>query len=170
MYRILKISSAFFLGLVLAAVLAVPAFAEESAHKKPESHESGDAKKHDAKGEGKSEGGSMFGGPESFFVKMDPMILPIINDQGVQEVISVLIALEVDDQPTIEKVNHLAPKLSDAYMRALYGRLDNKVYRNGSFIDVNKLKTKLEKVTETVAGKGVVKDVLIQGVNQRRFN
>lgn len=165
MYRAIKISSAFFLGLVLLVVLAAPAFASGGGG---EGHDGqAEAKKSEAKPES---GGSMFGGDQSFFVRLDPMILPIINDQGVQEVVSVLVALQVDDQQTIEKVNRMAPKLSDAYMRALYGKLDKKAYRNGEFIDVNKLKTKLEKITDSVTGPGVVKDVLIQGVNQRRFN
>jgi flagellar basal body-associated protein FliL len=106
----------------------------------------------------------------SRYITMAPMILPVMNDSGIHEVVSVVVALEVKDQDQMDKVNRQVPKLKDAYMRALYGKLDGVAYRSGQFIDVNRLKVKITSVTEAVLGHGQVANVLIQGVNQRQFN
>jgi flagellar basal body-associated protein FliL len=155
MYRIAKITSAVFLAIVMVTLLSVPAFASAPAEKKEEK---------------KTEEGGLFSNSQTFFVRMDPMVLPVINDRGIQEIISILIALEVKDQRDIERVNGMTTKLNDAYMRNLYGKLDKRTYRNGKFLDVNKLKTQLTSITEEVVGKGLVQNVLIQGVTQRHFN
>lgn len=121
--------------------------------------------------EGKKAGeAGLFDSNTVFYVRMEPVVLPVINDRGVSELVSMMVALEVKDQRTVERVNNLTPKLNDAYVRALYGRIDNSNYRNGAFIDVNKVKTQLVTITDQVLGKGIVENVLIQGVNQRRFN
>jgi flagellar basal body-associated protein FliL len=142
------------LRLLSVILLAVCVFASPAYAKKHE----GDEKKA-IKGEG-----------DTYFIKLDPMILPVMNTDGVSEVVSIIVALEVKDQKNVESVNGMLPKLGDAYMRTLYGRLDGTVYRNGQFLDVGRLKTKLTSVTNTVLGLGKVDNVLIQGVNQRQFN
>lgn len=105
-----------------------------------------------------------------FYVHIDPLVLPVIGNKGVTEVVSLLVKLQVDDQRTVERVNSISPKLNDAYLRSLYGLIDRSVYRNGRFLDVTKIKNRLTKVTETMIGKDIVRDVLIQGVNQRQYN
>ncbi len=106
----------------------------------------------------------------SYFITMRPLILPVINEEGMQEIVSVVVALQVKSQRRMEQVSSVAPKLNDAYMRALYGKIGRNIYRNGQFIDVNKLKMKLASITEQLLGKDKVQDVLIQGITQRRFN
>jgi flagellar basal body-associated protein FliL len=107
---------------------------------------------------------------DGLFVKMEPMLLPVINDRGIQEVVSMVVALEVKDEQSILAVKSVVPRLNDAYMRALYGHIDRAIYRNGRFLDVTKLKTRLTAITESMVGKELVRDVLIQGINQRRYN
>jgi flagellar basal body-associated protein FliL len=107
---------------------------------------------------------------ESYFITMNPMVLPVMNDKGIREVVSMVVSLEVKKSDDKDEVNSLVPRLNDAYMRALYGKLDGTIYRNGQFIDVNKLKTRLIAVTNNVVGKGKVDEVLIQGINQRAYN
>lgn len=122
------------------------------------------------KGEKKAEASKSASEDAGFYIKMNPMILPVLGDKGVDELVSIVIALEVEDQSVMEKVNGKLPRLNDAYMRALYGVIDKSMYRNGHFIDITKVKAKLTYMTDMVLGHGVVRDVLIQGVNQRRFN
>ncbi len=141
------------LAIVALFAASAPAYAKEEAK--------------GGEGEGKEAASSS---DTSFYIRLDPMVLPVINDKGLQEVVSLLVALEVKDQRNVEKVNGMQPKLKDAYVRALYGRLDKTAYRNGKFLDVDKVKAQLAMVTESVLGKGLVLNVLIQGVNQRHFN
>jgi len=121
-------------------------------------------------GEAKKDGGAVESSGANFYIRLNPMVLPVINEYGVTEIVSMLIALEVSDQRAIESVNGMIPRLNDAIVRALYGQIDKSIYRNGRFLDLNKLKTKLEVVTDKTFGKGFVKNVLIQGVNQRAYN
>ncbi|MBI3420099.1 MAG: hypothetical protein HY053_08210 [Proteobacteria bacterium] len=132
----------------VAILLSPSAFAKGAAHNSEVSNAAGDA----------------------FYIKMSPMVLPVIGDSGIQEVMSLSVALQVKDQRTLESVNILVPKLNDAYMRALYGKMNGSAYRNGRFLDVTKLKIKLVTITDDVLGKGKVDDVLIQGINQRHFD
>jgi flagellar basal body-associated protein FliL len=151
--RILKCIAVFAAALLLAAG---PAFAGGGG----------------GGGGGKSKSKSELSAGEdgTRYITMAPMILPVLNDKGIEEIVSVVVSLEVKDQESMEKVNRLVPKLKDAYMRALYGKLESKAYRNGQFLDVNRLKIKITSVTHTVVGQGQVDNVLIQGVNQRHFN
>src|SRR5688572_1557123 len=84
----------------------------------------------------------------SRYITMAPMILPVLNDKGIEEIVSVVVSLEVKDQE----------------------KMESKAYRNGQFLDINRLKIKITSVTHTIVGHGEVDDVLIQGVNQRHFN
>jgi flagellar basal body-associated protein FliL len=121
-------------------------------------------------GDAKKDSGTVESSGVNFYIRLNPMVLPVINEHGVTEIVSMLIALEVSDQRAIESVNGIIPRLNDAIVRALYGQIDKSIYRNGRFLDINKLKTKLEVVTDKTLGKGFVKNVLIQGVNQRAYN
>ncbi len=166
----------FFIALcmLLAATfyVAEPAYAAGGG---------GAAKKEKPKAEGGEHGGKKKGkekssvdisdGPaNSYYLKLDPMIMPVLGKDNVQEVVSMIVALQISEQKNIAEVSHLIPKIKDAYMSALYGNLNKAAYRNGQFLDINKLKSKLVLVTQGFADKKVIQDVLIQGVSQRRFN
>ncbi len=149
------------LGFRSLVILFAAVFALAGTPAHAEGH--GGAPKHKAKS-------TLTMSDEAYYITMAPMVLPVINEHGIREVVSMIVALEVKEEKDKDQVNSLVPRLNDAYMRALYGRIDSAVYRNGQFLDVNKLKTKLTFVTDTIVGKGKVQEVLIQGVNQRAYN
>lgn len=140
------------IAFICALVFSNSAFAEGGGEKSP------------------SKGIMDSGSDNSFYVRLDPMIMPVIGQHGIEEVVSIVVALQVADQRGVEKVNGMVPKIKDAYVRALYGNIDRSIYRNGQFLDITKLKNKLIAVTEGIAGKDIIQDVLIQGVSQRIFN
>ncbi len=151
--------------MLLAATLYVahPAYANEHGDAKPKAEKSEKKKARTSY--------DVSDGPEnSFYLKLDPMIMPVLGKNNVQETVSMIVALQVSEQKNIAEVSHLIPKIKDAYLSALYGNLNKAAYRNGQFLDVNKLKSKLILVTSSFADKKVIQDVLIQGVSQRRFN
>ncbi len=159
------------LCMLLAATLFVasPAYASGGGGEKKA--ESGKSEKKEEKKKSKGPGIDVSDGPSnSFYLKLDPMIMPVLGKDNVQEVVSMIVALQVSEQKNIAEVSHLVPKIKDAYMSALYGNLNKASYRNGQFLDINKVKNKLVMVTEGFADKKVIQDVLIQGVSQRRFN
>ncbi len=101
------------------------------------------------------------------FVELDPLILPIVDNNGVSQTVSMVIALEVEDSAAAASVNSMAPKLKDAYIQDMYGMLSSHAAMSGGVIQVNKIKQRLNKISDDVLGEDVVSDVLLQVVQQR---
>ena len=157
----------FAAGAVLNPSLVV---AEEHAAK------SGDKDKEAPKhGGGEGEGGEKkqpadvaggrFAG-DPIYVHLAPMVMPIITDDGLEQLVTFSIDLEVKDFNAADTIHSNMPKVMDALMRGLYGGLGQGSLRNGKMVDVNKIKKKaLAALTEAIPD--TVKDVLVQGVSQR---
>lgn len=164
------------IALLLLAITfwaGTPAFAKEEGNKESsEEHakkpEGGKKTAHPA-GEGApkaSESGGL--GGSKVYVSIGPIILPIITDEGPQQIMTMIVSLQVNDTNDSDKVREQLPRLVDAYMRALYGKLDTGNMHHGVIVDIDFIKRKVAKATEEIMGKGVVEDVLIQAVSQRQ--
>ena len=101
------------------------------------------------------------------FVELDPIILPIIDSQGVSQVITLVVSLEVVGEDTANYARNLEPRLKDAYIQDMYGVLNRKASMDGGVIKVNELKERLNRVSSRVLGENKVNNVLLQVVNQR---
>lgn len=101
------------------------------------------------------------------FVEMDPIILPIIDAQGVSQVITLVISLEVNGEKNADYAKNLAPRLKDAYIQDMYGVLNRKASMDGGVIKVDELKERLNRISSKVLGENKVNSVLLQVVNQR---
>lgn len=143
----------YFLGGATAQAAATHdggEVADEAKAKEAEGHEGDEAAK-----------------PEPEYVQLDPLILPIINAQGVTQTISLVITIEVPDAVSAEKVTARAPRLKDAYIQDLYGALGRQASTQGGVVDVGAIKARLNAITRRVMGEGVTGDVLLQVVQQR---
>jgi flagellar FliL protein len=103
------------------------------------------------------------------FVELPPLILPIIDGNGVSQTVSLVVAIEVADAVEEANVKHLSPRLNDAYIQDMYGMLNKTAATEGGVIEATKLKARLNEVTGKVLGKDAFNDVLLQVVNQRRI-
>ncbi len=101
------------------------------------------------------------------FVKLDPIILPIIDSQGVSQVVTLIVSLEVNGDSNAEYVQQLSPRLKDAYIQDMYGVLNRKASMEGGVVKVDKLKERLNRISSQVLGEDRVNGVLLQVVNQR---
>ncbi|MCB1680662.1 MAG: flagellar basal body-associated FliL family protein [Rhodospirillales bacterium] len=120
--------------------------------------------------QGQKEAGKQEHGEEqghSEFVELDPLILPIVDNSGVSQVVSLVVAIEVPDQSSKDKVKAMSPKLKDAYIQDMYGMLNQQAALKGGVVQVAMIKERLNKITADVMGKDVVGDVLLQVVQQR---
>lgn len=122
-------------------------------------------KAHDAAKKAAQEGET----PTLKFVQLNAMILPIIDDHGVNQTVSLVVAIEVADEVAEARVKLLAPRLQDAYIQDMYGMLNRQASMEGGVIQAAKLKARLNKVTAKVLGEGEFNDVLLQVVNQSRI-
>ncbi|MEJ0063820.1 MAG: hypothetical protein WDO70_11675 [Alphaproteobacteria bacterium] len=148
---------AWIAACALVLLLAQPAFAAEK-------------KKTVAKpGEGapkSSETGGL--GGQKVYVSIGPIILPVVTDAGPQQIITMIVSLQVKDTNVSDDVRERLPRLVDAYMRALYGKLDGKNMQHGTIVNIDFIKRQVTAATDEIMGKGVVEDVLIQAVAQRQ--
>ena len=101
------------------------------------------------------------------FVELDPLVLPIIDEDGVNQVVSMVIAIEVADANSATTVKNLSPRLKDAFIQDMYGVLNKHAALKGGVIQVNMIKSRLNKISHKVLGEDVVQDVLLQVVQQR---
>ncbi len=101
------------------------------------------------------------------FVELDALILPIIDDNGVTQTVSLIVAIEVADEHAAATVESQAPRLKDAFIQDMYGVLNDKAALKGGVIQVNMLKERLNKASARVLGDDIVQDVLLQVVQQR---
>lgn len=133
--------------------------AEASAGPEGEAHGDKHAKKEEKEHKDKS---------HYEFVELDPLILPIVDNNGVSQTVSMVIALEVPDSSAASKVEMLAPKLKDAFIQDMYGMLNRHAALKGGVIQVGAIKKRLNKISDKVMGdEEVVHDVLLQVVQQR---
>lgn len=116
------------------------------------------------KGEDDVSGGRFAGDP--VYVHLSPMVMPIITDNGAEQLVTFTIDIQVKDFDTADNIHSNMPRVVDALMQALYGGLGQGSLRNGKMVDVAKIKAKATEAITSVIGDGI-KDVLIQGVSQR---
>ncbi|MAF97433.1 MAG: flagellar basal body-associated FliL family protein [Micavibrio sp.] len=101
------------------------------------------------------------------YVELDPLILPIVDENGVSQVVSVVIALEVPSAAAKASVDQVIPRLKDAFIQDMYGSLNEHASLKGGVIQVQKIKKRLSEISMDIAGEENVYDVLLQVVQQR---
>ncbi|MFP4313293.1 MAG: flagellar basal body-associated FliL family protein [Alphaproteobacteria bacterium] len=101
------------------------------------------------------------------YVELSPLILPIIDENGVNQVVSMVVAIEVKNSKDATTVTTLSPRLKDAYIQQMYGMLNRHAAFKGGVLQVNEIKKKLNEISDKVLGEDLVQDVLLQVVQQR---
>ena len=101
------------------------------------------------------------------FVELEPLILPIIDNNGVNQTVSLVIALEAHDAAAASEIELMQPKLKDAYIQDMYGMLNKHAALKGGVIQIGMLKKRLSEISLKVMGEDKVDDVLLQVVQQR---
>lgn len=101
------------------------------------------------------------------FVNVGPLTIPVLGRTRIDQFVTVMVALEVDDAATAERLRALSPKLTDAYLTSLYGEIAGGSLFRGGLLDLDAAKERLMAATRRLLGDGIVHDVLIQVVAQR---
>ncbi len=148
-------AGAYFVLMKKPVEAAVPDAGAGEDHAKAE-----ESKDH---GGGHGEAG---GDEKPAFVEMDPLVVPIMDNDGIAQVISMAITIEVENEGGAQKVRDLKPRIKDAMIQNMYGMLNQQAALNNGVIKVDYVKKRLNDVTAKVMGEGVVKDVLLQMVQQ----
>lgn len=121
-------------------------------------------------GHASGEAGSAPAAPaDPFYVEFNPLTLPVVGRQRIEQLITLKLTLEVADKTTADRVIAWAPRLNDAFMTALYGRLETVAMLPNGTIDVEVIKQRVLAASAALMGEGVVRDCLVQSVSQRNL-
>ncbi len=101
------------------------------------------------------------------FVKIDPIVLPLIQQNKVTRFVTVVITLEMPVDDAILKVGLVKPRLMDALFTELHSLFSMKMVREQG-PDSPLVKQRVRLVSERILGPGTVDAVLVQGVSQQR--
>lgn len=136
---------------------------------KPAQAAVGETQEHQAAKEAdkEEEGDGHGGGGGTDFVELDPLILPVIDDSGVTQVVSIVVVLEAASARAAEDIKKFSPRLKDAYIQEMYGMLNKRAALQGGVIQVGMIKEKLSAISHRVMGEDKINDVLLQVVQQR---
>jgi len=162
----------FLLCVLLCALCCAPLSVVASEHG---GGHGGEASKADAKAEQKSKkkdtatitGGQ--GADDPVYLHMAPITLPIINDYGAQQIVTMLVDLQIKDFQTAESMQKQMPKLKDALLQSLYGALADGSVRNANALDIVKIKANIMETLTVAFEDGAVKEVYVQAVSQRKL-
>jgi len=105
---------------------------------------------------------------KSKYYEMSPLFLPMLDANGVRQIVSMSITLMVPNDKAMEIVKYMEPRLKDAYIQNLYGIFNRKVAESG-IIPIETLKDKLNSVSKEILGEEIVEEVLLQVLIQRRI-
>jgi flagellar FliL protein len=112
-------------------------------------------------------GASKGGAAVTEYVELDALILPILDENGVSQIVSIVVALEVADVQTKDTVKQMSPKIKDAFIQDMYGVLNEHAALKGGVIQVQMLKERLSRISDEVVGDDMIMNVLLQVVKQR---
>ncbi len=163
-----KLPFVFFLLSFLALgsmqnAFVSPAFAAHGAKKSEgEKSEKGESKKKSGE---EITGGRFAGDP--IYVHIAPMTLPIISEDGVEQIVSLIISVHVKDLETANTLHRNTPRVTDSLLRHLYGGLDEGTLRKGKLVNLPKIKKKAIEAIGEIVEPDKILDVLIEGVAQR---
>lgn len=103
--------------------------------------------------------------PDFDYVELRPLVVPVITERGVTQQVSLIISLEIPFGMR-EAVRVKEPRLTDAYLRDLYGILGAGGLMKKGIVDAHAVKRRLVKATGKVLEEEEFKDVLLQVVQQ----
>ncbi len=102
------------------------------------------------------------------FVGLDVIVLPIIDESGVTQTVTLVVTLEVPDAAAAEEAKRFSPRLKDAFIQDMYGALNRKNIMNKGVLQVGLVKERMNRISKKVLGPEKVNDVLLQVVQQHR--
>jgi flagellar protein FliL len=119
-------------------------------------------------GEAKTESkGESKGSNSDLFVRLQPMVLPIVTENGAEQIVTLLIIIQVKDADVIRSLQEQMPRVQDAIFRVLYTGLSDGSLSRGNSVNLAKVKIRITNALGKLVDKKGIADILIQGVGQR---
>lgn len=97
------------------------------------------------------------------YVDMDPLVITIFQGNKVAATIQIQVKLEARGEKNEKTIYKIMPRLSDAFFKDLHAFIP-RLLRESDELDAIVIKQRLKMVSDKVAGKGTVSNILIQSV------
>lgn len=95
------------------------------------------------------------------YYTMKPFTMPLLVDGNVEEQFTIVIALEMYDSDARVEIRRLVPKVRNNLYEILF-RLVTFRRRGSPIPDIDVFKNRLLKVVQSIIGKELIKDLLVQ--------
>ena len=102
-------------------------------------------------------------GDTTLFVDMEPLAIPIFQGNKVAATVQIQVKLETNGKSNVKKIKRMMPVITDAFVRDLHSFMP-RLLKAKQRIDVLIIKQRLQLISDKVAGKGLIKNVLVQSV------
>ncbi len=97
----------------------------------------------------------------TLFVDMEPLAIPIFQGNRVAATVQIQVKLETNGKSNVEKIKQIMPVITDAFVSDLHSFMP-RLLKAEERIDVLIIKQRLQLIGNKVAGKGLIKNVLVQ--------
>ena len=97
------------------------------------------------------------------FVDMEPLAIPIFQGNRVAATVQIEVKLLTNGKDNVERIKKIMPVITNAFVRDLHSFIP-RVLKAEERIDVLIIKQRLQLISNKVAGKGLIKNVLVQSV------
>ena len=102
------------------------------------------------------------------FVDMEPLAIPIFQGNKVAATVQIEVKLVTNGKDNVERIKKIMPVITNAFVRDLHSFMP-RLLKAEERIDVLIIKQRLQLISNKVAGKGLIKNVMVQSViNQPR--
>jgi flagellar basal body-associated protein FliL len=102
-------------------------------------------------------------GDNTVFIDMEPLGIPIFQGNKVAATIQIQVKLETYGEKNAEKIKYIMPVITDAFIRDLHSFMP-RLLKAEERVDVLIIKQRLQFISDKVAGKGLIRNVLVQSV------
>jgi flagellar basal body-associated protein FliL len=96
-------------------------------------------------------------------VDMEPLAIPIFQGNRVAATVQIEVKLVTNSKDNVERIKQIMPVITNAFVRDLHSFMP-RLLKAEERIDVLIIKQRLQLISNKVAGKGLIKNVLVQSV------
>ena len=94
---------------------------------------------------------------------MEPLGIPIFQGNKVVATIQIQVKLETNGEKNAERIKHITPVITDAFVRDLHSFMP-RLLKAEERVDVLIVKQRLQYIGDKVAGRGLIRNVLVQSI------
>ena len=97
------------------------------------------------------------------FVDMEPLAIPVFQGNRVAATVQIEVKLVTNSKDNVERIKQIMPVITNAFVRDLHSFMP-RLLKAEERIDALIIKQRLQLISNKVAGKGMIKNVLVQSV------